>query len=133
MSEEVSPRWMNRPSSPTFSVTEVRKAITSCLVVFSISSILSTSNPAFSLMFRRDVLGDLPPLGHGLAGQQFDIKPLPVTVFRTPDGGHPSRRISRYQSILLIGVGKRVVRLIPGPFTAENPPRRLPMYYDSPG
>ena len=29
------------------------------------------------------------PLCHGLTGQDFDIQPLSVTVFRTPDRFHP--------------------------------------------
>jgi len=60
MSEEVNPMWMKRPSSPTFSVTEVRKAITSCLVVFSISSIRATSKPALALILRSEAAGISP-------------------------------------------------------------------------
>ena len=50
MSEDVSPMWMKRESGPTNSDTLVRKAITSCLTVRSISSMRSTSKRAFCLI-----------------------------------------------------------------------------------
>ena len=45
---EVIPRCMNLEGSPTYSSTFVRNAITSCLVVSSISRILLTLKSAFS-------------------------------------------------------------------------------------
>jgi hypothetical protein len=71
-SDEVIPMWMYRPSSPTFSVTDVKKAMTSCLVVLSISSILSTSNPALFLIFQVKPR-DQAQLRHCLAGKDFNI------------------------------------------------------------
>jgi hypothetical protein len=47
-SEEVMPWCRKRASSPTISATWVRKAMTSCLVVPSISSIRSASKVASS-------------------------------------------------------------------------------------
>jgi hypothetical protein len=46
-SEEVMPWWTNRASGPTISARWVRKAMTSCLVSRSISSIRATSKVAF--------------------------------------------------------------------------------------
>ncbi len=60
ISDEVNPMWMYRESSPTYSPTDVRKAITSCLTVFSISSTLATSKRAFSLMFFKAFSGITP-------------------------------------------------------------------------
>ncbi len=50
ISDEVSPLWMNLESVPRLCATEVRNAITSCFTTFSISSIFSMSNFAFSLI-----------------------------------------------------------------------------------
>src|SRR3546814_19919983 len=44
---EVMPWCMKRASSPTFSATQVRKAMTSCLVTASIASIAATSIAGF--------------------------------------------------------------------------------------
>ncbi len=45
MSDEVMPWCTNRASGPTISLRWVRKAMTSCLVVRSISSMRATSKP----------------------------------------------------------------------------------------
>ncbi len=42
-SEEVMPLWRWRAGGPPFSSAQVRKAMTSCLTVFSISSMRATS------------------------------------------------------------------------------------------
>ena len=63
-------------------------------------------------------LGDFPPFSHSLAGQNLDIQPLLVPVFRAPDGGHLFSRISRYQCILLSGTVDNF-RPIESPFSTR--------------
>ena len=50
ISLEVRPLWINLDSVPTYLATLVKKAITSCRVFFSISSISFTLNLAFFLI-----------------------------------------------------------------------------------
>ena len=47
-SDEVRPKCSQRADGPTFSATDVVKAMTSCCVTFSISSIRAMSNAPFS-------------------------------------------------------------------------------------
>ncbi len=52
--------WMKRPSGPTFSLTEVRKAMMSCLTTFSMASTRSASNPALARIVCSDLAGMRP-------------------------------------------------------------------------
>ena len=47
-SDEVNPKCSQRAAGPTFSATAVVKAMTSCCVTLSISSIRAMSNEAFA-------------------------------------------------------------------------------------
>src|SRR4030042_3155317 len=62
ISDEVSPQWINRASGPTFSATLVKKAITSCFVSFSISSMRATEKDAFFFITCKASLGITPSL-----------------------------------------------------------------------
>ena len=62
-SDEVMPECTNRASGPTISARCVRKAMTSCLVSRSISSIRATSNlalPPLSQIFFAAAFGTMP-------------------------------------------------------------------------
>ena len=59
-SDEVSPKCSQRADGPTFSATAVVKAITSCWVVCSISSMRAMSNAPRSRMSRAASGGTIP-------------------------------------------------------------------------
>ena len=63
-SDEVRPMWMKRASSPTYSATLVRNAITSCFTTCSISSTLLGSKSAFFFMVLTASGGILPSFAH---------------------------------------------------------------------
>ena len=100
-SDEVIPLCRWRAGSPPFSSTKVRKAMTSCFVTFSISSMRATSargeleaveGPAE----RGQVLGrDLAELHHGLGGGELDVEPDAEAPLRRPDAGHLGTRVAR--------------------------------------
>ncbi len=54
----------DRASSPTYSATQLTKAMTSCRVTASISSMRATVKRAFFLMVSRLFFGILPRLAH---------------------------------------------------------------------
>src|SRR4030095_1007794 len=59
-SEEVRPKCSQRADGPACSAPEVVKAMTSCCVIFSISSMRATSNAAFSRSVRAASFGTMP-------------------------------------------------------------------------
>ncbi len=59
-SDEVMPKCSQRADGPTFSATAVVKAMTSCWVTFSISSIRAMSNAPRSRMSRAASGGTMP-------------------------------------------------------------------------
>ncbi len=59
-SDEVRPKCSQRADGPTCSATEVVKAMTSCWVVFSISSMRAMSKRAFSRSSRAASAGTMP-------------------------------------------------------------------------
>jgi hypothetical protein len=59
-SDEVSPKCSQRAAGPTFSATAVVKAITSCCVVLSISSMRAMSNAARARSSRAASAGTSP-------------------------------------------------------------------------
>ena len=80
--------WMKRLSGPTYSATEERKAMMSCLTTFSISSIRSGSKAALALIVFRERGRDLAQPGPGLADGDLDVEPAAVLVRLGPDGAH---------------------------------------------
>ena len=87
-SYEVSPRWMKRESGPTFSATDERKAMMSCLTTLSISSIRGTSNPAFRRMLFREAAGILPRLAQAPHTASSTSSQRRYLLSLGPDGPH---------------------------------------------
>ena len=87
-SDEVRPKCSQRADGPTCSATEVVKAMTSCCVVFSISSMRAMSKRGLRAQFaggldRHDAGG-----GHRVGGGQFDGEPRLVAPLFGPDAPH---------------------------------------------
>ena len=73
---------------PTCSARLVRKAMTSCLVSRSISSMRATSNLRACPDRLRRRLRDDAERGHGVAGMGLDLEPDAEAVLRLPDRRH---------------------------------------------
>ncbi len=90
-SEEVMPWCTKRASGPTISARWVRKAMTSCLVSRSISSIRATSKVAFlplaQIVFG-GFLGDHAEFGLRIRRMGLDLEPDLETGLGFPDRGH---------------------------------------------
>ena len=82
------PKWSQRADGPTFSATAVVKAMTSCCVVCSISSIRPTSNDASHAKLACGIGGHDPGFGHRVGGGKFDFEPGLVPTLLAPDGPH---------------------------------------------
>ena len=76
---------MKRASSPTCSATQVRKAITSCLVTASIASIAATSIAGFVAHQSQSAFGGAlrhdAQLGQRIGRMRLDLEPDAVAVF----------------------------------------------------
>ena len=129
-SDEVRPKCSQRAAGPTFSATAVVKAMTSCCVVCSISSIRATSNARLRPQLARGVGGHEPGLGHRVGSRQFDLQPRLVATLLAPDGAHFRLRVATNHRMLF---GECWVVPSPDLFvsaqsparTAREPPARL--------
>ena len=90
-SEEVMPWCTKRASGPTISARWVRKAMTSCLVSRSISSIRATSKVGILGLGPdrlRGFLRDHAELGQRVRRMRLDLEPDLEARLRLPDRGH---------------------------------------------
>ena len=92
---EVMPWCMNRASSPTFSATLVRKAITSCFTSRSISSIRATSNLPFAQIASAASFGNNAQFCQCIRRMRLNFKPDLEFRFRFPDSNHIGTGIAR--------------------------------------
>src|SRR5687767_9545411 len=108
-SEDVRPKWSQRADGPTCSATEVVNAITSCWVVFSISSMRAMSNPPRSRMSLAASAGTIPARAIASAAaistcsqvsyrrDSLQMRPISGFVYRGIIGGASTRRPSSEQ------------------------------------
>ena len=94
-SDEVRPKWSQRASSPTFSATAVVKAMTSCLVFASISSMRAMSNAPRSRIAARRGRRDDAGLGHRLGRRDLDLQPALEAPLLAPDPAHRRTGVTR--------------------------------------
>ena len=87
-SDEVSPKCSQRADGPTFSATAVVKAITSCCVIRSISSIRAMSKAPFCLSSRAASAGMMPGRRHRVGGGHLHLQPGLVAPLLAPDAAH---------------------------------------------
>ena len=89
-SDEVMPWCTKRASAPTISARCVRKAMTSCLVTASISSMRATSNSTSlpSQIASAAAFGITPSSAMRVAGMRLDLEPDAELGLRRPDRDH---------------------------------------------
>ena len=94
-SEEVRPKCSQRAAGPTFSATAVVKAMTSCCVVCSISSMRAMSKPRVRAQLARGVRRDDAGLRHRVGGRELDLEPGLVAALLAPDRAHLGVGVAR--------------------------------------
>ena len=94
-SDEVIPKCSQRADGPTCSATAVVKAITSCWVVRSMSSIRAMSNPPRSRMSRAAAGGTMPASAIASAAAVSTRSHSLVAALVAPDAAHLRVGVSR--------------------------------------
>jgi hypothetical protein len=92
-SDDVSPRWRNRPSSPTVSATDDTKAITSCFTSASIACIARDVDTARVAETPRRVRRHVAALGEDVDQRELDVEPARETDLLAPEPSHLRTRV----------------------------------------